>query len=118
VNLDSHDLAHIKLNNQIIAETQRFAHGFGSEAHMVMAFADMNRMPERDQVARTCGVDPARVHIAHGSAAGVIRAAAEEIRADLIVIGTVARSGLMGTVVGNTAERVLDEALADVLVLS
>jgi len=30
----------------------------------------------------------------------------------------VARSGLMGTVVGNTAERILDETRSDVLVLN
>jgi universal stress protein E len=97
---------------------QRFVHGFGSEAHVAMAYADMNRVPDRAEVATTCGVDPARVHVAHGSAATVIRTVAEDIGADLILIGTVARSGLMGTVVGNTAERVLDESLADVLVLN
>ena len=53
-----------------------------------------------------------------GAAASVIRDTAERIGADLILIGTVARSGLMGTVVGNTAERILDETRSDVLVLN
>lgn len=118
VNLGSHDLGHIKLNNQIISEAQRFAHGFGAEAHFAMAYPDQNRAPELAEVARICGVEPARVHLRHGNAAAVIRLLAEELAADLIIIGTVARSGLMGTVVGNTAERVLDDTTSDVLVLN
>jgi universal stress protein E len=118
VNLGSHDLGHIKLNNQIISEAQRFAHGFGAEAHFAMAYPDQNRAPDPAEVARICGVEPARVHLRHGNAAAVIRLLAEELAADLIIIGTVARSGLMGTVVGNTAERVLDDTASDVLVLN
>ena len=36
----------------------------------------------------------------------------------LIIIGTVARSGLMGTVVGNTAERVLHHVTTEMLVVN
>lgn len=118
VNFGSHDLAHIKLNNQIIGEAQRFAHDFGSEAHFVTAYADRNRAPDRVELARVCGVAPERMHTVQGAAASVIRDTAERIGADLILIGTVARSGLMGTVVGNTAERILDETRSDVLVLN
>lgn len=118
VNFASHDLQHIKLNHQVVAEAQRFAHGFGSEAHFVTAYPDQNRVPDRAEMARVCGVEPDRIHLGHGSAASVIRDTAERIGADLILIGTVARSGLMGTVVGNTAERVLDESVADVMVLN
>ena len=118
VNFGSHDLAHIKLNNQIIGEAQRFAHDFGSEAHFVAAYADQNRAPDRVELARVCGVAPERMHTVQGAAASVIRDTAESIGADLILIGTVARSGLMGTVVGNTAERILDETRSDVLVLN
>jgi len=118
VNLGSHDPAHIKLNHQVVAEAQRFAEDFGAEAHFVTAYADQNRSPDRHDFARLCGVDIARAHTRHGAAALVIRDVAEAIGADLVLIGTVARGGLMGTVVGNTAERVLDESLADVMVLN
>jgi len=75
-------------------------------------------VPDREELARVCGVDAARVHLGHGGAPVVIRETADRLGADLVVIGTVARSGLLGTVVGNTAERVLDDSLADVLVLN
>ena len=118
VNLDSHDLAHIRLNNCIISEMQRFVDEFGAEAHVVMAYSDLNRVPDRSEVARTCGVEASRVFLGHGGASMVIGNTAMRIGADLVLIGTVARSGLMGTVLGNTAERVLDESRADVLVLN
>ena len=118
VNLGSHDLAHIKLNHQVVSEAQRFAQDFGAEAHFVSAYPDQNRAPDRHDFARLCGTDIARAHTRHGPAARVILEVADAIGADLVMIGTVARSGLLGTVVGNTAERVLDESPADVMVLN
>ena len=37
---------------------------------------------------------------------------------NLLVIGTVARTGIVGRVVGNTAEKILDQTESDVLVIS
>jgi len=118
INFASHDAAHVKLNNQIVSQAQRFADAYGSEAHFVTAYPDLNRVPNRAEIARICGVGEERVHLQHGSAAAVIREVAEKMDADLVLIGTVARSGLMGTVVGNTAERILDDIRSDVLVLN
>lgn len=42
---------------------------------------------------------------------------AHKLRAVVTVIGTVARSGLSGALIGNTAEVVLDAVESDVLVL-
>ncbi|MBK8993779.1 MAG: universal stress protein [Gammaproteobacteria bacterium] len=87
------------------------------------AFRDRLCGPEPRTGSRRAGARlrcRARAH-AHGpSAAASVarRTLPERIGADLILIGTVARSGLMGTVVGNTAERILDETRSDVLVLN
>ena len=48
----------------------------------------------------------------------VVTGVAKELGVDLIVIGTVGRTGLKGQVVGNTSERILDHTEADVLVLN
>jgi nucleotide-binding universal stress UspA family protein len=47
------------------------------------------------------------VHIGHGDPWKVIGATAKKLRADLLVMGTVGRSGLPGLLLGSTAERVL-----------
>jgi len=115
---DAADEAHQKLNNQIVSFAQRFSDAYGSEAHIVSAFQDRNRIPTPAQLAATCGVAEDFVHIGEGKPADVIRDTAEELEADLILIGTVGRSGIKGTIVGNTSERLLDRTRSDVLVLN
>jgi nucleotide-binding universal stress UspA family protein len=50
-----------------------------------------------------------------GEAGAVIADLAKRKQADLIVMGTVARSGLQGVLMGNSAERILDRVQCDVL---
>lgn len=115
---DASDEAHQKLNHQIISFLQRFSDAYGSEAHVVSAFQDRNREPSPAVLADTCGIAPSFVHIAQGAPADVIRETAVRIDADLVLIGTVGRSGIHGTIVGNTSERLLDHTLSDILVLN
>jgi len=48
-----------------------------------------------------------RVHLLEGRPEDAIPAAANELQADTLVIGTVARAGIAGHLIGNTAERVI-----------
>lgn len=57
------------------------------------------------------------LHIAEGPADVIIPYAAKTLKAAVTVIGTVARTGLSGALIGNTAEVVLDVLESDVLVL-
>jgi universal stress protein E len=57
------------------------------------------------------------VTVIEGQPEIVVNRVAEQTDAGVIILGTVARSGLSGLFVGNTAERVLEESQSDVLVL-
>ncbi|MBS7660432.1 universal stress protein [Pseudomonas lalucatii] len=57
------------------------------------------------------------LHIEEGPADSLIPAVARRLGVALTVIGSVARSGLSGALIGNTAETVLDSLDCDVLVL-
>ena len=57
------------------------------------------------------------LHIAEGPADVLIPHVASQIKAVVTVLGTVARTGLSGALIGNTAEVVLDALESDVLVL-
>lgn len=57
------------------------------------------------------------LHIAEGPADTLIPQVAHQLSAAVTVIGTVARTGLSGALIGNTAEVVLDSLESDVLVL-
>lgn len=58
-----------------------------------------------------------RVHLPEGPAKKVIAPLAAELRADLVVMGTVARTGISGLIIGNTAEAILDQLTCSVLAI-
>ncbi|GAB5451888.1 MAG: universal stress protein [Halioglobus sp.] len=118
INPASPEAAHIKLDNQIVSFTAQLAASYGSDAHFVTAFQDLNNPPDVAAIAQQCGVSEEHVHTRKGKAADVIRDIASEIDADLIVVGTVARDGIKGRVIGNTCEKLLDQTHSDVLVLN
>lgn len=55
------------------------------------------------------------IHLRRGEAAEIISLTVRELMTDTLVIGTVARSGISGLVMGNTAERVLDSVSTSVV---
>ncbi|MDJ0925942.1 MAG: universal stress protein [Acidimicrobiia bacterium] len=58
-----------------------------------------------------------RVRVEKGHAQDVITAELDRVRPDVLVMGTMARRGVSGVIVGNTAERVVSRATSPVLVL-
>jgi universal stress protein E len=118
VNSQSTDDAHIKLNNLIISFAQNFTDAYGSDAHFINAYQDANHPPDKSDLSAMCGAPEEHIHLVKGATADVISATAEQLDVDLIIIGTVGRSGLKGRVVGNTSEKILDHTGADILVVS
>ncbi len=53
--------------------------------------------------------------LARGPARTVIPAQAEALKADIIVLGTIARTGLSGVIIGNTAEDILNSVSCSVV---
>lgn len=62
-------------------------------------------------------VSDERLHVEEGPADVLIPHVAHKLKAAVTVIGTIARTGLSGALIGNTAEVVLDSLESDVLVL-
>jgi len=60
---------------------------------------------------------PVRRHVGEGPPEHWIPAVATEQGASLVVIGTHARGGLKGALIGNTAEQILDRLSTDIMVL-
>jgi universal stress protein E len=61
--------------------------------------------------------DDARVHLVKGEPAPSIRAVSNELNADLVVMGTLGRTGIPGFFIGNTAEEILQTTNASVLAI-
>jgi len=58
-----------------------------------------------------------RLHLPRGNAGKEVPALAQELDADLIVMGTIGRSGIPGLLIGNTAETILHKVECAVLAL-
>ena len=70
-----------------------------------------------DALARSFDIDPGRVHQLPGRAREVLPWFAREHKADLVVMGAIARWGLRKAIIGSTAERVLDDLPCDILIV-
>ena len=107
--------AYEKLNEQVINFSQRVMEGPNAEVHFINAFQELNAVPDKNTLARSCGVENDRVHIQMGKPDDVIVARAKSLEASLVVVGNSARSGVSAMINGNTVERVLDKLECDVL---
>jgi universal stress protein E len=71
----------------------------------------VHELTDAHGIARDC------VHVHEGSTRERIVALAEELRADVVVMGAVSRRGLKRLFLGNTAEAVLDKVHCDLLIV-
>ncbi len=70
-----------------------------------------------NRLGRRHGVPAAARLVRPGVPAAVLTASAAELKADVLVMGAVSRSGLSHSFIGNTAEAVIDGVSCDVLVV-
>ena len=70
-----------------------------------------------DTLLTSSNVPPERRHVQPGAPADAIVRIASEVNAALLVMGSVARSGIGGLFIGNTAEKVLSRISCDLLLL-
>jgi nucleotide-binding universal stress UspA family protein len=70
-----------------------------------------------DALMNPYALDAERLHLVEGAPERLIPEFVEEHRIDLLVMGTVVRTGIAGAVIGNTAERCLGKVECSVLAL-
>lgn len=118
VDFNATDESHSKLNAAIMKLGKRIRGSIGKlELHAVSAYPDSDKFIHPPDVAKTLEIDRSQAHVRQGSAYDVIPAFANKIKADLVIVGNVARRGLSGLIIGNTSEKILTDIRSDVLVL-
>lgn len=115
VNARNEDQAHQQLTDTLIAYAQAVSRFTGGELHAVNAYQGSMNFVHPPDLAKRLDIDRRRAHVGDGSPEAVITQVADKIGAPLVIIGSQARRGVSGMVVGNTAERILDSVDADVL---
>lgn len=137
--------AHAELNRQILELATSVASRENSELHVVHAWSVPNeklmhsgrarmspkqirrivsdfRKAHKEQLERLLarhdltGITT-RIHMAKGDPASIISSVAKKTRTELVVMGTVARTGIPGFFIGNTAEKTLGALDCSVLAI-
>ena len=118
VNVVAKDDAHVALNDSIIAAAKTISEQVGAELHAANAYAGSLNYVYPEDLAKRVEIPASRAHVMDSTPATAIPVIAHELGADLVVIGTVARTGVAGAIIGNTAETVLDRLDTDVVVIT
>ena len=130
LDLESTDEGHIGLNNAAIRHARQMSEYTGLPLHVVAA---ISRKPDFSHIlvgveeqegglqptlAHAFGIDPQNFHMIRGAAQNVIVAQAAELKAEMVVLGVSARTGVQGVLVGTTVRKVLDKLDCDVLAVN
>jgi universal stress protein E len=139
VNVVTEDDDHQALNDKIIASAKGLATQFNAQLHLVNAYpgTPVNlaiELPDFDahtynesirlqheqrvhRLAERHGITTANCHIHEGLPEDVIPELAQQLDAELVILGTVGRTGFSAALIGNTAEHVIDSLNCDLLAI-
>lgn len=93
--------------------TERYIHE--EHARHQQALDDAQASLREHLGAETYNYIAPRFHLRRGMPATAIPEAARQLRTDVVLMGTIARSGIAGLFIGNTAEAILEQLICSVL---
>ncbi len=113
------DELHTILNDRVLEYGHALTDGVdGNSLHAVNAYQSSDNFVAPADVATLAGINRVDVHTVDGAPEKVILEIAEQIEADIVVIGTAARDGIKAAVIGNTAEKILDALHTNILTVN
>jgi universal stress protein E len=137
IDASSSDPKHRLLNENVLQMAEQFSGYINAETHIVnaspildMSFSMFPESPSLEdlqedilqqhkdaaqQYAKKYNINEENIHVCEGEPNSVIIEQARKYQTDLVIIGTVAREGISGALLGNTAESVADQLPCDVL---
>lgn len=129
VDLESTDPQHTRLNDAVIRAARALADIVGMDLYIASAYQDAidaERLPlegngrevDPELLAPYFKVDASRILLRQGAAVESLDAICSQAEPSIVVMGTLARSGISGKLIGNTAEKLLDRIDADLLTVS
>lgn len=137
VNVGTEDKEHAQLNDKLTGIAKDYAELLSGQVHLVNVYPsaplniaieipDFNpetyhnavrnhHVQEMENHSAKFGIGVANCHVVEGLPDIAIPKVTEQLDAELVVIGTVGRTGLSAAFLGNTAEHVIDNLNCDVL---
>lgn len=139
IDATSADNGHQRINDNILSFAEHLSDHFATDLHLVnayplvsVAFAMVPEVTAPDDIqkyiheqheeasaqwARKFSIQDDHVHIGEGDPEQVVASTARDIEADVVVVGSIGRTGLAGVLIGNTAELLVDKVACDVIVV-
>lgn len=139
LNVGSDEAEHLSLNNAITQQAKNIAQLMSANVHLVNSYpgTPVNiaiEIPEFDaseynsamqthhkeamsEHASRFDIPLTNTHVKEGLPESIIEDVAVKIDAELVILGTVGRTGISAALIGNTAEHVIDQLNCDVLAL-
>ncbi len=102
----------------MLLQGQALAEFYDAKLHVVNAYQDSEDYPDRDNVKRVVDLTRKDIHVNMGTPEAVIAAVADEVQADLVIMGTMSRRGVRATLRRNTSEKIIEQLTVDVLALN
>jgi nucleotide-binding universal stress UspA family protein len=133
VAIDADNIEHDFLNNRIVAAAKRVARANVAQLGVVAALEstmnitqilkiscdeDEEKLSNEMLISRRFGVELNKVYLDYGPAEKVIAETVNKTQADLVVVGTIARAGISGALIGNTCEKLLRSLSVDLLIVN
>ncbi|PCI49336.1 MAG: hypothetical protein COB49_04945 [Alphaproteobacteria bacterium] len=118
VNMQTANPRYVELNEKILKMTRMMAEAYGAEKHIVNAYEDSMEFPDRAKLLRDTGAKQENTHVQQGNPVEIISDVAETIDADVVVIGTLSRRGIMAAMRGNKSEEIIRKINRDVIILN
>ncbi|MGQ8363700.1 universal stress protein UspE [Glaciecola sp. 1036] len=139
LSINANDKTHSLLNDKIVATAQALTGALNAELHLANTFvgapihvsvevpsfsAEVYNQTLKEKhtelmkaVAKTENIPESNLHIAEGLPEDIIPEWCSELDAEMLVLGSVGRSGLSAALLGNTAEHIIDQLNCDTLVV-
>lgn len=139
IDATAHNKGHQLINDNILEFSEHLTDHLSTDLHIInsypmvaLAFAMVPEVTAPDDVqeyitrqhrnecekyAHKFNINEDHIHIVEGDPDDVLEVTAKELEADLVVIGSVAREGFSGVLLGNTAEKIINNVPCDILVI-
>lgn len=118
MNYQAENPKYIEMNEKILNTANMVSSFYGAELYVINSYKDSMHYPDREKLLQYTNLPTERVHLGEGDPGEVIANYADEIEADMVIIGTMHRTGAAALMRGNTSEKVLSKVKQDVLTIS
>ncbi len=129
LDLESADPQHMRLNHVVLRDARAFGEIVGMDLYVASAHdapllgdhlpLDTGEKPvDAEALGALYRLEPGRIILRQGPTVDTLAAICDEIDPSIVVLGTLARTGVSGKLIGNTAEKLLDRVAADILTVN